>query len=91
MFKAFLTSCATFMVAHAKTTLLPPPDVDAEEQALIFIHGMDCNPAVYNPLALEFQQEAAKAKYPAKMWVAFPEFPFDAPNPITISHYVKQA
>jgi len=67
------------------------PDVDAEEQALIFIHGMDCNPAVYNPLALEFQQEAAKAKYPAKMWVAFPEFPFDAPNPITISHYVKQA
>jgi len=32
-----------------------------------------------------------KAKYPAKMWVAFPEFLFDAPNPITISHYVKQS
>lgn len=52
---------------------------------------MSCDPDVYHPLAEEYQKEMSKAKHPAKMWVAFPEFPFDAPNPIEISHYVKQA
>jgi hypothetical protein len=55
MFKNFLSACATFMVAQAKTTMiLSPPESDAEEQALIFIHGMDCNPTVYEPLVTEY-------------------------------------
>ena len=93
MFKNFISAYATFTVAHAKTTIMSPPtpDLDAADVALIFIHGMSCDPVVYQPLAEEFQDQMNKAKYPAKMWVAFPEFPFDAPNPITISHYVKEA
>ena len=93
MFKNFITACATFVVTHAKTTILEPtkPNLMGPDVALIFIHGMSCDPVVYQPLAEEFQDQMNKAKYPAKMWVAFPEFPFDAPNPITISHYVKEA
>jgi len=52
---------------------------------------MSCDPDVYTPLATEFQNEMAKAKYPAKTWVALPEFFLDAPNPISIDHYVSQA
>ena len=79
------TVMATSLVA-SKTVILDPT---AGEQpvALVFIHGMSCNPEYYTALATDFQNQAAASGL--KAWVGIPEFVFDAPEPVLIDHYVQ--
>merc|ERR1712113_1095017 len=53
------------------------------------IHGMSCDPKSYEKLFVEVQGQAVKKGY--KPYVAMPEFPFDAPEPVLIDHYVQSS
>jgi len=61
----------------AADMVLEPTVKSGTEIAIIWIHGMQCQPKAYETIAKEFQAEAGKQGY--KVWVGAPEFPFDIP------------
>jgi len=75
--------------SSAKKVILDPPAGSGDKPlAVIWIHGMQCEPEAYQTLAEEFQRDAGNSGY--KAWVGIPEFIFDAPEPVLIDHYVEQ-
>ena len=55
--------------------------------AVIWIHGMKCQPQAYKTIAQEFQQVAAEKGF--KVWVGIPQFFLNIPQPLMMDHYVK--
>ena len=85
-FLAFAAAAAT--QAFADTIVMPPiAGASGEEVAIVWIHGMQCDPQGYTALASEIQSNGAQNNQ--KIWVGLPEFLFDAPEPILIGSNVK--
>jgi pimeloyl-ACP methyl ester carboxylesterase len=80
---------STLMLATtvAGSTVILDPTAGDKPLALVWIHGMQCEPESYKALAEDFQKKAAASGY--KAWVGIPEFLFDAPEPVLIDYYVK--
>lgn len=75
--------------AYADVTILPPPaSASGDNVAIVWIHGMSCDPQAYTTFASEIQSQGAESNQ--KIWVGLPEFLFDAPNPILIDSYVNK-
>ena len=74
----------------ADYTILPPPATATagDEVAIVWIHGMSCDPDAYSTFAAEIQSQGAAAGQ--KVWVGLPEFLLDAPEPILIDSYVSK-
>jgi len=74
---------------NAAELILDPPKsaADGKPIAIIWIHGMQCQPEAYKTIAVELQNVAAQNGY--KAWVGAPEFTFDVPNPVEIDSYVS--
>ena len=88
--KSMFTAAALGLInqAIADITIMPPPaSATGENVAIVWIHGMDCNPEGYTTFASEIQSQGAAAGQ--KIWVGLPEFLLDAPEPILIDHYVQ--
>ena len=74
--------------ALAKSVILDPENTaSGKPVAIVWIHGMKCEPEAYQKPAVEFQKAAEAQGY--KAWVGIPEFAFDVPEPILIDHYVE--
>jgi len=72
----------------AKEVILEPPTgAEGTPVAVIWIHGMECQPEAYQTIATEVQNVAKDGGY--KAWVGVPEFLFDVPEPVLIDHYVQ--
>ena len=76
--------------ATAEQLILDPPASAASGKpvAMVWIHGMQCKPQAYKTLGQEIQNVAASQGL--KLWIGLPEFPFDAPEPVLIDHYVQE-
>ena len=75
--------------AYANVTVLPPPaSASGDNVAIVWIHGMQCDPDAYSAFASEIQSQGASNGQ--KIWVGLPEFILDAPEPILIDSYVSK-
>lgn len=73
----------------AEYTIMPPPaSAKGDDVAIVWIHGMDCDPTAYTTFASEIQSQGANSSQ--RIWVGLPEFLLDAPEPILIDSYVTK-
>ncbi|XP_072178676.1 uncharacterized protein [Diadema setosum] len=92
-FENFIGVILLTFAVHVYTTLgqsvkvLVPPNLGADEAALIVVPGADIRGDTYEPLALEIQSQA-----PFSLWVALTtDYPSDTPNPISLRQAVEMA
>ena len=84
-----ITAAVLGLIAAADYTIMPPPaSASGDDVAIVWIHGMDCEPEAYTTFASEAQSQAADANL--KLWVGLPEFLFNVPEPILIDSYVTK-
>jgi len=89
--KSMFTAAALGLLnsVTAEYTIMPPPaSAQGDDVAIVWIHGMDCDPTAYTTFASEIQTQGASSNQ--RIWVGLPEFLLDAPEPILIDSYVTK-
>ena len=90
----FLLGAAVFTCISGQHLILDPPSSTkgGSPVAIIWIHGMQCEPEAYKTFALEVQQAGINTGggNDLEIWVGIPKFVFDVPEPILIAKYIDE-
>lgn len=86
--RSFIPALTLAATAAAELIVMPPITDKGNDLAIVWIQGMDCDNAGYEPIAAEVQNQGYLKGQ--RIWVGIPEFPLDAPNGDLIDKKVNE-